>query len=297
MQYDWKAKRALLKNKVRKIPILGKLLFWVYRYLKMTFNLKRMLKTAFASARQKFNLIWQLICQSITNKKIENINLFEQKVYAREGTDGVLKIIFYKIGTINKFCVEFGVGDGSECNTRYLIEKKGWNYLHMDCGDWAYSCTNIKKEFITAENINSLFRKYNVPKEFDLLSIDIDFNDYWVWKAITGYQPRVIVIEYNASIPPIESKVVRYEPNAVWDGTNYFGASLLALVKLGRTKAYTLVGCDSIGVNAFFVRNDLINDNFVIKDIKELYKPPRYGKETNGKYIGHPPSNRYFITV
>jgi len=231
------------------------------------------------------------------NKKFENINLFEQKIYSQHGEDGIIKMIFHKIGVTNKFCVEFGVGNGCKCNTRYLIERKGWKYLHMDYGDYTLTCTKIKKEFITAENINLLFRKYNVPKKFDLLSIDIDYNTYWVWKALKGYFPRVVVIEYNASFPPTESKAVKYTPNGAWDGSNYFGASLLAIVKVGKSKGYTLIGCENFGVNAFFVRNDLA-DNFLVKrDIKELYKPPGYGKKIKGKYIGHPPSNKPFISV
>lgn len=241
------------------------------------------------------NLFIPLIRPLIGKMKINNINIFEQKIYSQNGEDGILKIIFDKIGTNNKFCVEFGVQDGTECNTKYLIEMKCWDFLHMDCGDNLNP--SIKKETVTTENINFLFKKYIVPNEFDLLSIDIDFNDYWVWKAIDGYSPRVVVIEYNASIPPTESKTIKYDPNAQWDGTNYFGASLLALVKLGKKKGYTLIGCENNGVNAFFVRNDLIKNNFVIKNVEEFYKPPRYGKKVNGKFIGHPPSDKLMISV
>lgn len=138
---------------------------------------------------------------------------------------------------------------------------------------------------VTAENIQDLFQKYNVPKNFDLLSIDIDFNDYWVWKSIIDYSPRVVVIEYNASIPPNESKVVPYYPEAKLDGTNYFGASLLALRNLGLSKGYTLVGCDNNGVNAFFCKSELVR-GFELKDIKELYRPPKYGEFINGMHIG-----------
>lgn len=241
------------------------------------------------------NLRTSLIWPFLKGRKLNNLNLFEQKIYSQNGEDGILKAIFYKIGTTNKFCVEFGVQDGKECNTRYLIEKKAWNFLHMDCGDNLPS--TIKKEFINAENINSLFEKYKVPKHFDLLSIDIDFNDYWVWKAIQGYSPRVVVIEYNSSVPPNESKVVKYDPNSMWDGSNYFGASLIAMKNLGETKGYTLLACDSNGVNAFFVRTDLIEDNFKVKNIEEIYRPPRYDQKVNGKYIGHPPSPKVMVEV
>lgn len=106
----------------------------------------------------------------------------------------------------------------------------------------------IKKEYITTENINKSFAKYNVPKEFDLLSIDIDSNGYWIWKLIRGYSPRVVVIEYNSSFLPAENKTIKYDPTAIWNGINYFGAGLLALVKLGKSKRYTLIGYDNSGI-------------------------------------------------
>lgn len=228
------------------------------------------------------------------NKIIHSINHFEKKIYSENGEDGILEIIFYKIKTTNKICIEFGVGDGKECNTRHLIEDNGWQGLLMDARD---NTPLIKKEFITAENINSIFKKYKVPKEFDLLSIDIDGNDYWVWKALKDYDPRVVVIEYNSSIPPAESKVIIYDPSFTWDRTNYFGASLLALANLGKIKGYTLIGCDVRGVNAFFVKNELIKDNFQVRNIDELYRAPRYGTLTNGIYGGHPVSQKKMVTI
>lgn len=266
-----------------------------------------------------------------------DINLHEKKIYSQNGEDGIIEFIFSKIGTTNKFCVEFGVGNGFECNTTYLLEKKGWKGLMMDYGadqqiQWnavmkkawsnrklgfvdsikkdvrflkkiiertrrsSHFVHDIKIEKVTAENIQNLFHKYDVPKNFDLLSIDIDFNDYWVWKAIVDYSPRVVVIEYNSSIPPTESRVVPYDPQAKWDGTNYFGASLLALKNLGLTKGYTLIGCNDSGVNAFFCKSDLLN-TIKIKDIHDLYKPPKYGQIVNGMHMGHPPSDKKMIEI
>ena len=225
---------------------------------------------------------------------IGNLNHFETKVYSQNGEDGILMAIFKKIRTTNKFGVEFGVGDGSERNTRYLCEQRGWTCLLMDPAD--NNLSSIKKEFITAENINVLFEKYRVPNQFDLLSIDIDGNDYWVWKALDSrYSPRVVVIEYNAKIPPHESKTIAYDPNFRWDGTDYFGASLLALVKLAQAKGYTLVGCERKGVNAFFVRNDCLKGHFITRDAKTLYRAPRYGKPTDQG--GWPASPKRMISV
>ena len=213
------------------------------------------------------------------------IAFIERKEYSQNGEDGMIHAIFKKIGTTNKYFVEFGVEDGIESNARYLWKHKGWKGLMMD-GSHENASMNLQKEFITAENIEELFTKHNVPHEFDLLSIDIDGNDYWVWNAIAQYHPRVVIIEYNAHIPPTESKTIPYQPDFCWDGTDYFGASLLSLKKLGEHKGYTLIGTDRNGVNAFFVQEKIIAGNFVPHSIEELFHPPAYkGKKGNG----HPP--------
>lgn len=165
------------------------------------------------------------------------INDWEMRVYSQNGEDGILQYIFYKIGTTNKYFVEFGVESGKECNTRYLREQ-GWQGLWMDA---SYENKLVKKEFVTPNNIEHLFKKYSVLQVFDLLSIDVDSNDYWIWKAITKYCPRVVVIEYNS----------------VWKKKTDFGVSLATMVALGRKKGYRLVACDQKGINAFFVRSEI----------------------------------------
>jgi hypothetical protein len=131
--------------------------------------------------------------------------------------------------------------------------------------------------FITRENIASLFDGIGVPAEFDLLSIDIDQNTYYAWDGLSNYRPRVVVVEYNSSLPPDVDWKVRYDPGRTWDGTNNFGASLKAFELLGRDYGYSLVGCDFIGVNAFFVRDDLVGDSFAEPfTAANHYEPPRY---------------------
>lgn len=218
---------------------------------------------------------------------IGHINLFERKIpfierkeYAQNNEDGIINAIFTVAGTTNKYYVEFGVEDGIECNTRYLLKHKGWTGLLMD-GSNENLDLNLCKEFITAENIEELFAKYDVPKEFDLLSIDIDGNDYWIWKAITHYSPRVVIMEYNACIPYEPPVTIPYNPEFTWDKTDYYGVSLSGLVGLASQKGYTLVGTDSHGVNAFFVRNDLMK-YFAKHDPKTLYHPASFkGKPGN----------------
>ncbi|MEM9478693.1 MAG: hypothetical protein AAGA58_03415 [Verrucomicrobiota bacterium] len=221
---------------------------------------------------------------------------FEKSVFSQNGEDGILEAIFEIIGTTNRYFVEFGVEDGSECNTRFLREEKGWTGLMMDGADPPGE--GVMREFITAENITELFGKHGVPEEFDLLSIDIDSNDYWVWKAIEGYSPRVVVMEYNSSIPASESKTVAYDPELTWDGTNYFGASLLALTKLGSRKGFDLLCCDKVGVNAFFIRRDVFKKHFRKQSVDILWRPPRYGqKDAAGNHTGHPPGDREMVEV
>lgn len=219
--------------------------------------------------------------------KIYSINLYERKFYSQNGEDGILEEIFRKIDFFNKFCVELGSGDGSECNTRYLIEKYGLRYLLIDGGIFTNTVLDIKREFLTAENINLIFMKYNVPGEFDLLSIDIDYNTFWIWHALDNrYRPRVVVVEYNSLLPPDVSWVVKYDPEGVWQGDDYFGASLKAFVKLAKKKGYTLVGCESRGVNAFFVRDDIAERHFLIRDYRSLYRKATFS---------YPPSKKEFI--
>jgi hypothetical protein len=154
-------------------------------------------------------LVLRVVWPFMKRGTLADLTIFEQRAYSQNGEDGILKVIFMKIGTTNRFCVEFGVGDCKECNTRYLTEKEGWRALQMDTNERAPQ--SVKREFITPENINELFLKYDVSKEFDLLSIDVDYNTYWVWKTIEGFSPRVVVVEYNALFPPDEKKVVRYD--------------------------------------------------------------------------------------
>lgn len=223
------------------------------------------------------------------------IPFIERREYSQNGEDGMIAAVFAMIGTTNKYFVEFGVEDGIECNTRYLSKHKGWKGLLMD-GSHDNPKLNLHKEFITAENIEVLFAKYHAPKEFDLLSIDIDGNDYWVWKAITGYAPRVVIMEYNACIPYDPAVTVPYDPQFQWDKTDYYGASLSALVALGKSKGYTLVGTDPHGVNSFFVRDDLIPGKFHVQNPEGIYRPAAFKGKKGNK---HPkdPQNREWQSV
>ena len=209
----------------------------------------------------------------LQKKPIIDLTRYERRIYSQHGEDGILEAIFTAIGTTNKYFVEFGSGNLHECNTVVLARWGGWRGLWMD-GQYIDQRGRVQHEWITAENIEALFEKYEVPPTFDLFSIDIDGNDYWVWKAITAYRPRVVVIEYNAAVPTDKSQAVPYDPAFLWDlRTSYYGASLLALQRLGEQKGYMLVGCGSSGTNAFFVQRDLLRGRFAVRDVTSIYRP------------------------
>ncbi len=179
-----------------------------------------------------------------------NLKGADRKTFSQNGEDGILEKILETIGTTNKYFVEIGVGNADECNTR-LLRENGWKGLMLD-NEYYNPGKGVQQEFVDAGNVNGILAKYKVPKEFDVLSIDIDGNDYWVWKAI-GYSPRVVIIEWNCSISPFRALAIPYSPNFAWDSTCYYGASILALKRLGERKGMVLVAADKRATNLFFV--------------------------------------------
>lgn len=206
----------------------------------------------------------------------------EWGIYSQNGEDGVLQSIFHHIGVHHREYVEFGTEDGSKCNTRYLREFFNWTGLLMD-GSHSNPSINLHREFVTAENINALFAQHGVSREFDLLSIDVDFNDFWILSAIdlSKFAPRVLVVEFNSHIPPPEARAVQYNATRSWDAvTDFFGVSMSALQLWGRSNGYALVYCESHGVNCFLVRNDALgSENEWTADLvggEELFAPPNF---------------------
>jgi hypothetical protein len=221
---------------------------------------------------------------------IKSLDHYEKKMFSQNGEDGVVLEILYRIygsDIFNKFYVEFGVENASQCNTRVLREYYGWSGLLMD-GSHNNSNINLHKEFITKENIVDLFIKYSIPKEFNLLSIDIDLNDFYVLnKVVSCYSIDLIILEYNGGIDPNVEAVIQYSPNKTWDGSNYFGASLVSFTKMLNKYNYSLVYVENNGVNAFYVNNKFVPDTLFldVNNINAIYKKPKYGCGPNGGHI------------
>lgn len=204
-------------------------------------------------------------------------------VYSQQGQDGILEKIFDTIGTTNKYFVEFGssgekLGGG---NTPYLRERYGWDGLLIDYIENTYSNTRPIKDYpvkihkMMASNVNDIFTRYNVPREMDFLSIDIDGQDFHVWHALDSerFYPRVVSIESNYDLFANLDLVMPYDEDWVWAGDYRFGATVTALLKLGAKKGYSLVSM--AGADCIFIRNDILNGlsvNFKnINDVDELW--------------------------
>lgn len=267
---------------------LGGLIFGVLHVLrrKLAVRLEIAANVWRQSASDQFR---QALLSQPKYQEPKRLGRFAHKAYSQNGEDGMIAEIFRRIGTTQRFFVEFGSGDGAENNTRLLL-LLGWQGAWLDAGNESVERARqreaaivqegrlqIGKAFVSAESIEELLKTYQVPPELDLLSIDIDRNDFYVWKAITSYRPRVVIIEYNGIFPPQTDWVIDYDADSTWDGTSQFGASLKALERLACEKGYALVGCNLAGVNAFFVREDLVADHFCGPFTAENhFEPPRY---------------------
>ena len=229
------------------------------------------------------------------------------KVFSQSDEDGIINEIFRRIGSTNRIFVEFGVGDGLENNTTALLYE-GWSGLWLEgsselCKKINYGFAKAIKNgqlklintFVTPENINQLISHEIKISEIDLLSVDIDGNDAHVFNEISCINPRVIVFEYNAKFGPSLSYCMAYDEKYGWKKTDRFGASLKYFEILLRAKGYSCVGCNIVGTNAFFVRNDLLGDHFRSPYTSEShFEPARY--ELVGLPSGHPCSHDTFDT-
>jgi hypothetical protein len=188
---------------------------------------------------------------------------FELKVFSQNGEDGVIAEIVRRSGAPGHYFVEIGGGYGVENNCAALADLAGWSGLFIEAGDAEFAAlarkyrpqprVRVAQALVTPANIEDLLA--DAPAEPDVLTIDVDGSDYWIWEALER-RPRVVVIEYNGSLEP-GRRLVQPRDAGPWRETNFYGASIDALVSLGESKGYRLVHCDLSGNNAFFVRSDL----------------------------------------
>ena len=258
-------------------------------------------------------------------KSDKHLEKYGFKVYSQSDEDGIIEEIFNRIGTTNKKFIEFGVENGLESNSHYLL-LKGWNGLWIEGSIEKYEEINkalwrrfekgeLANTEVTSQRFIQFFELFNksvdgrktdirfrsylaegnqlfegiagIEGEIDFLSVDIDGNDIYVWENIKVVNPRVVCIEYNGKIAPSSDWVQPYNPNYIWDGTDFVGSSLNYINKIAKEKGYILVGTNVSGVNAFFIRNDLYGEKFYkSENLEDFYNPSRY--DLSSRKIGHP---------
>jgi hypothetical protein len=214
----------------------------------------------------------------------------EFRCHSQNGEDGILLYLFSLVGTTNRRVVEICAGDGFECNAANLIINHGWRGLLIDGDsdnitrgrDFYATCRTtwpspplLVDAWVTTDNVNRLLVDNRYAGPIDLLSLDLDGNDYWIWKAIDTISPRVVVLEFNAAWGHERSVTIPYDPEFRLDLSKppyRCGASLAAFTKLARAKGYRLVGVQSFGFNAFFLRNGLAEDLLPERSPRELYE-------------------------
>lgn len=275
------------------ISRLYRLLFWpVYAFInqKLQNNEVQLRAISQISQQQLVSTYQQEKILEIPPKKLHQIGF---KQYSENNEDGVLLYIFSIIGTTNRKCVEIGSGYGNECNSANLIVHHNWHGLLIDSGSvqikhaqkffkWALNKEaerpQIAQIHITRDNVNSVIEQAGFSGEIDLLSIDIDGVDYWIWKEIEVCKPRVVVVEIQCIRKSSESVTVPYhdqfEPGFVDGYGIYSGASLAAFNKLAKQKGYRFIGVEQSGYNAFFLRNDVSADYFSEEDITVIDQLP-----------------------
>lgn len=219
--------------------------------------------------------IGRIEMRQVNLENSNDIHDHEFKVFSQWGEDGIIQFLIDRVPIKNKIFVEFGIGDYTECNTRFLLKKNNWSGLVIDGStkniqrlrqDPLYWKYNLKSEcaFIRKDNINRLISQNGVVGDIGILSIDIDGNDYWIWDTIDCIHPRIVICEYNSLFGATNKVTTPYSDNFVINKAHfsglYWGASVGGFDYLARRKGYSLVGSNMQGNNIFFVRNDVLGD-------------------------------------
>jgi hypothetical protein len=233
----------------------------------------------------------------------------EFQVFSQNGEDGILLDILSKLAAVSKRFVEIGVEDGLECNTAVLGFVLGWDGMMVE-GDRLRAAAarklaqrmtlgranrvEVRQAFVTAENVDDIVGSVGPG----VMSIDVDGMDYWLWEAVRGVAPEVVIIEYNASMGRERAVTVPYDAafsaGKAHASGYYHGASLKALERLGRAKGYSLAAVDAAGVNAFFVRDDVRPETLPARKAEEIFRPHRmrlrdHSEEEQWEMIGRMP--------
>ena len=228
---------------------------------------------------------------------VERLCEVEFKVFSQFGDDGIIQYLIHHLQPVPDSFIEFGVQDYRESNTRFLLLNNNWRGLVIDGREdyirsiqnddiyWRYTLT-AHCAFIDRDNIDMLIRDAGFVGEVGLLSIDIDGNDYWIWEELSVVNPVIVIIEYNSIFGPNWAVTIPYDPTFVRHRAHFsgvfWGASLKALALLGERKGYSLIGCNSSGNNAYFVRKDRVG-MFPVYSAEQAFVDARFRESRDKK--------------
>lgn len=244
-----------------------------FTLIKWILNLRREVAhirfETFRQTRIQQAILKELLLQN--HSKDNPLLKYEHQTFSQNGEDGIINEIFNRLDITKGQFIEIGTGDGSENNTRLLLEL-GWKGVWIDGSTKNLNTINsnfqnfIKNEklfacanFVDENNINSLLKKIEISKDVDLLSLDLDLTTHLVWESINYITPKVLVIEYNGFFPKNTLWQANIRGNMSWDGSINMGASLSTIIKISEEKNYKFIGTELSGTNAFFVHQSLQN--------------------------------------
>ena len=239
-----------------------------------------------------------LILSTLNEQKTtSHLTAYEFKIFSQWGEDGIIQHLIKSIQIKNKTFIEFGVEDFFESNCRFLLMKDDWKGFVIDGSAeniqrlktsyfyWKHQLEAVD-QFITKDNINELLALSGFEEDLGILSIDLDGNDYHVLDAITTLKPRILICEYNPYFGGSRKITVPYQADfyrlTAHYSNLYWGASLGAMTFLANKKGYSLCGVGSMGSNAFYVRNDVLNEKLKVCSVEEAFKPSNV-RESRGE--------------
>ncbi len=210
------------------------------------------------------------------------------RVFSEYDEDGVIHFLLSVVGTGSRRFVDIGAGDGVHAsNCANLAFNLGFHGVFVEAdeqsvanGKAMYGAHRDTRRyppvfvgaFVTAENVDDLLLAAGFDGDVDVLSIDVDGNDYWLWRALECVRPRIVVIETHDEYG-LEDVVAPYDPDYVWHEAppgSLIGASPSAMTKLATDLGYRLVGGNRLGFNAVYLRQDLASGVVPTIDVRQL---------------------------
>ena len=239
------------------------------------------------------HLLLQYRHLALCNDPLPPVSATGYRIFSQFDEDGIVVFLLGVLGIGPGKFVDIGAGDGmAASNCANLALNLGFHGLFVEVdpnlvrrGEWLYGHhpdtafypPRFRQAQVTRANVNQLIRDAGLTAEIDLLSIDIDGNDYWIWEAIDCVRPRIVVIEAHVEFGD-RSIVAPYDDKFLWrKGMNatYLGASPAALTKLGRRLGYRLVGANRFGFNLFYVLDELAGGRLPAIEVADLLRHER----------------------